>query len=580
MSERLQHRNPWAEKLSQVSLPDMEGCWAAMETRLDREMPKGWWKDWRRWLLLILILLLLIGVCECPGRRWLSAGSSAGDRGAIAKSSAPEGGTVDSGGTESGTVKGGGTKSGGTESGGTPVAGAGKTGGGSAGGSGASAEKTAGGSSGKTGGGSGGSVGKTAEKTAGGSGGTIPDSAKKDPRTLRGKEATRPATGDVRVVEGNGVRGSERKSVPGSERKDVTGSVRKSVPGSDSGVARKPARGVTRAAGGVTPVVTGDAGRSGRKKKTNVSGADLTEAGSGAQPGAPGGPEQAARQNKAVPETILPDSIRKKPAAKLSPALPDSTAKKKRPEKPATKQPPATQQPPDEKEKKRNDGWLAAIGLNQFFTIGGQRASSYNSGGLSGALGDYIPIPMVRYYPEPDLYIQLEVQINTPQYTKKNLVASVSARDSVSPVQTVQETVAINKLFYFNVPVSVHYTVLDHLDLGAGLQYSRLTNGIGVFNSNYNTSGVDSLATETKSFKGDSGVYKEIKTHEFRFLVDANYNWRHFIFGLRYNQALSKFIHVEVSPGQVTQARNSSLQLYLRYILWDDRKKKPSLPAK
>lgn len=114
---------------------------------------------------------------------------------------------------------------------------------------------------------------------------------------------------------------------------------------------------------------------------------------------------------------------------------------------------------------------------------------------------------------------------------------------------------------------------------GQGLQYSRLTNGVGVFNSNYNTNGVDSLASETKSVKGDS-VYREIKTHEFRFLADANYNWRHFIFGLRYNQALSKFIHVEVSPGQITQARNSSLQLYLRYILWDHRRKKASLPAK
>ena len=62
--------------------------------------------------------------------------------------------------------------------------------------------------------------------------------------------------------------------------------------------------------------------------------------------------------------------------------------------------------------------------------------------------------------------------------------------------------------------------------------------------------------------------------------MDVNYNWKHFIVGIRYNQALSKFIHLEISPGQITQARNSSLQLYLRYILWDGRKKKPLLPAK
>ena len=227
---------------------------------------------------------------------------------------------------------------------------------------------------------------------------------------------------------------------------------------------------------------------------------------------------------------------------------------------------------------------MVGIGLNQFFTVGGQQASSFNSGGITGTLGDYIPVPMGRYYFNPKLYVQLEAQINTPQYTKKNLVAVSTPVDSIGATVggatiTVQKTVSINKLFYFNIPVSLHYTVLDHLDLGAGLQYSRLTNGVGVFNSNYNTGGADSLSTQTKSVKGDS-AYKEIKTHEFRFLVDANYTWQHFIFGIRYNQALSKFIHVEVSPGQITQARNSSLQLYLRYILWDGRKKKPLLPAK
>ena len=227
---------------------------------------------------------------------------------------------------------------------------------------------------------------------------------------------------------------------------------------------------------------------------------------------------------------------------------------------------------------------MVGIGLNQFFRVGGQQASSFNSSGINGTLSDYIPVPMVRYYINPKLYVQLEAQINTPQYTKKNLVAVSTPTDSIGTTITgatitEQQTVSINKLFYFNIPLSVHYTVFDHLDLGAGLQYSRLTNGIGVFNSDYNTAGNDSLSTETKSVKGDS-AYKKIKTQEFRFLVDANYTWQHFIFGVRYNQALSKFIHVEISPGQVTQARNSSLQIYLRYILWDSRKKKPLLPAK
>ena len=177
----------------------------------------------------------------------------------------------------------------------------------------------------------------------------------------------------------------------------------------------------------------------------------------------------------------------------------------------------------------------------------------------------------------------MEAQINTPQYTKKDLVIDEIPADSTSPVRFVESSVSINKLFYFNLPLSVHYTIFKNLDLGTGLQYSQLTNGIGVFNSAYtnsnNGTATDSIASQTKSFKGDS-LYRELKTHEFRWLLDVNYTYHHFILGLRYNQALSKFINVQVSSTQVTQARNSSLQLYLRYILWDGRKKKPLLPAK
>jgi len=227
---------------------------------------------------------------------------------------------------------------------------------------------------------------------------------------------------------------------------------------------------------------------------------------------------------------------------------------------------------------------MVGIGLNQFFTVGGQQASSFNSGGITGTLSDYIPIPMVRYYFNHKLYVQLEVQINTPQYTKKNVVISAPPPDSIRnaiTTTTIQTSASIQKLFYFNVPLSVHYEPFDNVNLGAGLQFSRLSNAIGSFDSTISTQGSPDTVNlkATRSFKGDP-LYQRIKTNEFRFLVDASYTYRHFIIGLRYNQALSKFINIQVAPGQITQSRNSSLQLYLRYILWDGRKKKPLVPAK
>jgi hypothetical protein len=254
---------------------------------------------------------------------------------------------------------------------------------------------------------------------------------------------------------------------------------------------------------------------------------------------------------------VAKDSIRKKPVA-----------------------PP--KQPKEEEKNESNNGWMVGIGLNQFFSVGGQQASSYNSNGITGTLSDYIPVPMVRYYFNPKLYVQLEAQINTPQYTKKNLVIGQPPVDSVpGTLIRIQHSASIQQLYYFNLPLSVHYEVFDNLNLGAGLQFSRLSNAIGSFDSTvWDLGSTDTVNTKaTRSFKGDT-LYQRIKTEEFRLLLDASYTYKHFILGLRYNHALSKFINIQVAPGQFTQSRNSSLQLYLRYILWDGRKKKPLLPAK
>jgi hypothetical protein len=493
MSEWRQYRNPWAEKLSQVSLPDGGGSWKAMEAILDREMPAGRRRHWRRWVLLILLLLLLIGVCNCPGRKWFLSGKRE-----VTK-------------TEAGKPE--------------------------------------------------------TDKTGQGSFRDVPAGGKAQGGPSVGGAVPGPKTGESASVPEQKAKTGDSVSVP--ERNAVTGDSA-SVP------ERKATR--TRDAAPVPVMGVKIPALKELKPKPGTKAKQWTR--DRVTNGGQGENDSVAVTSGVTPTKPTGKTVTTPPATTVT-TPPVKTAPKNAAKMPPT---PPTQRKDEDKKEKQN-GWMVGIGLNQFFTVGGQQASSFNSGGITGTLGDYIPVPMVRYYFNPKLYVQLEAQINTPQYTKKNLVAVSTPVDSIGTTTggatvTLQQSVAINKLFYFNLPLSMHYTVFDHLDLGAGLQYSRLTNGIGVFNSNYGQNGVDTLeTTETKSFKGDS-VYQEIKTHEFRFLVDANYTWRHFIFGLRYNQALSKFIHVEISPGQITQARNSSLQLYLRYILWDGRKKKPLLPAK
>jgi hypothetical protein len=58
-------------------------------------------------------------------------------------------------------------------------------------------------------------------------------------------------------------------------------------------------------------------------------------------------------------------------------------------------------------------------------------------------------------------------------------------------------------------------------------------------------------------------------------MLDANYYWKQFTVGLRYNQALSDYVSFRlnnISP--LFQDKNKSLQFYLRYNLWEDYKRR------
>ena len=73
MSEDNSHNNPWARKLQNMPVPDVNDNWQNMQSLLDKEMPVIKASSNRKWLLLLLLLLLVIGICNCPGRRHSSS---------------------------------------------------------------------------------------------------------------------------------------------------------------------------------------------------------------------------------------------------------------------------------------------------------------------------------------------------------------------------------------------------------------------------------------------------------------------------------------------------------------------------
>lgn len=597
MTERQEHSNPWADKLQEVQMPDVNDSWNAMETLLDREMPVGGQQDRRRWLLLVLLLLLLIGVCNCPRlNHWYQGGhgpasSSAGGRqdSADRKTGVPEGrdsvgqepgvaGARGTAGGESGVPEGqssigqqpSDTKEQGLIDHGSSVPEGQTVVEPGAGGQGGQASRKSGGRGGQI-------SGDTAALVVAGTPAPVAVDAvmtvtgsrpKGFGSSGRKKNPGKPATA-------RGVNRGSRSGIPvisGARGTDTS-----SRPGASSGSGVRVPAGVSGSSrAGSRPGVTGTSDASVPSDSSSTSGISAMPADS-TSPGTPaagvpkaGGSntpgKKAAGSSPALPGKKTTDMTRSKPADTTRRKPAEQAAVKKNPDKPG--------------EEDDVKGFVAGLGLNQFFSVGQQQPSNYNSGGTTGGIGDYIPVPMLRYYFSRKLYVQLEAQFNAPQYTKKDLVGGQSKADTIYPGRVEQNSVIIKKLFYFNLPFSVHYSPFKNLYLGAGLQYSRLSNGVGVVENVVMTTGAaDSVkVTKAYSFKGDS-IYQKMRTNEFRVLFDVNYTYKKFILGVRYNQALSRFLDVRISDTKVTQARNSSLQLYLRYILWDNRKKK-LLPSK
>jgi hypothetical protein len=239
--------------------------------------------------------------------------------------------------------------------------------------------------------------------------------------------------------------------------------------------------------------------------------------------------------------------------------------------------------PPSKKEQPEDirRGWTFGVGINQFFRINQQQpaiyktsAQDFNSDALTGRLADYIPIAQARYHFNNKLVVQGELQFNAPQFTQRVLLDYNSYQQgNFSAV----DSAFLRKLTYFNLPISVHYSPVRNLSIGVGVQFSHLTNAVARIEKQRFSAGQplpdSGYSVATKSIKNNDTLYQRINTNEVRLLGDASYELGRFMLGIRYNQALKGIIKVPIAGGSLNQARNSTLQLYLRFRFLDNRKR-------
>ncbi len=228
-----------------------------------------------------------------------------------------------------------------------------------------------------------------------------------------------------------------------------------------------------------------------------------------------------------------------------------------------------------------NKNFVVGLSLPLAFPLSDQKVVAYNfTGGVNTAL-DYLPVPHIQYHINQKSYVQAEIQFVSPQYIQPALVSQnkFEIPGTASSFRYITNSVFARKLFYFNLPIGVHYSPFKNFYLGTGMQFSSLLSGIAMYEQRgYNSLGPSSRDTliyqNFNKFKNDS-ISESLNGNEFRLMMDANYYWHRFTVGLRYNQALSNYISIRVSnTSPLFTDKNKSMQFYLRYNLWEDKKRK------
>jgi len=124
-------------------------------------------------------------------------------------------------------------------------------------------------------------------------------------------------------------------------------------------------------------------------------------------------------------------------------------------------------------------------------------------------------------------------------------------------------------LYYFNWPLSLHYSPVTNLYLAGGLQFSSFQSGLA---SIQQQNGAGTYSTTLK-FKDDS-IAATIKPNEWRWQTGADYYWNRFTIGVRYNQSFSQLFNSNKGSTTVPlpNTKNSALIFYLKFNLFESKR--------
>ncbi len=232
---------------------------------------------------------------------------------------------------------------------------------------------------------------------------------------------------------------------------------------------------------------------------------------------------------------------------------------------------------------KTNEDKTFAVGLSlpMGFPIGDQQPLAYNSQAGVNTISDYIPSPHFQYHFNNKTYVQAGVQFKAPQFIHPLLLYQNQTRYAAGPdIMEEVTNITARKLYYFNIPLTIYHSPLKNFYMGTGLQYSNLLSGVAQYEQlkkRYSAGGPvqEEYESHFSKFKNDF-LSSRLNGSEVRLLVDMSYYWSRFTVGLQYSQAFNNYVSIQVNPplSPYVFDKNKSLQFYLRYNIWEDKKRK------
>ncbi|QEC41086.1 hypothetical protein [Pseudobacter ginsenosidimutans] len=224
------------------------------------------------------------------------------------------------------------------------------------------------------------------------------------------------------------------------------------------------------------------------------------------------------------------------------------------------------------KSDKQDRAFAFGFSLPLAFPVADQKALGYNFRGGSNTVSDYIPSPHVQYHLNRKTFFQTEIQVVAPQYIRPILM--YQQKTMTNPNTWMYNSVYARKLYYFNLPVSVYHSPMPNFFLGTGLQFSSLMSGVAMYEDKKVYGNQETILNQQFNRISHDSLTNRMSNSEIRLLLDVNYYWQRFTVGLRYNQAFGNYASFRLNNTTgYTYDKNKALFFYLRYNIWEDKKR-------